>query len=162
MELRSGKIIRNNINIDKCKKFIGNLHSFVSELEDYEECRIGSLCINSRMYRYINNEINNNNISNHLKICSGLEAFLIGVANNIPLLVLDLISIKRDNDNHSVAWTLERDHYRNVMLNEPTGLNYIENAKMFNELTGLNYTENAKMLYKLRVYILSNFDNQIR
>jgi hypothetical protein len=125
--LRSEYTIRNihNTNVDKCGEFIGGLHILTEEINNSANSK-NTLHNIFKMHSFLNDELEN--ISTHFEYCSSLKPFLIGVANNIPEYIVDIISLKNDNEA-SVTWK---------------------------QLTGLSLIESLDIMYNLRFGIRTN------
>jgi hypothetical protein len=122
MQLRSGLSIRGGLpdtGIIECRAFRVKCRNFIGELND-SACSVNTLHILYRMYNCIYSEIDN--ISSHLNLYNGIKPFLLGVANNIPKHIIDILACERTHDMEA-NW---------------------------NELTGFAAIEIGRMMYELR------------
>jgi len=129
MKLRSGVFVRSGLSITeiKCRAFRIECRNFIGELND-SACDVNNLHILYRLYNYVDSDIDN--VGSYLNLYTGLKSFLLGVANNIPQHIIDILSCERNHDM----------------------------VRTWVELTGLTAVEIVRMMYELRLKISAIID----
>ena len=133
MKLRSGIFVRSGLSITemKCRAFRIKCRNFIGELND-SACHVNTVHILYRMYNYIDSDIDN--VGSYMNLYTGIKTFLLGVDNNIPKHIIDIMSCERNHDM----------------------------GRTWVELTGFNAVEIGRMMYELRFKIraiIDAFDN---
>ena len=131
MQLRSGNVYRDNLNVTLRKKktlirrryneFRNKCQGYIGELND-ATCSLERVHTLYKLYSFVYDE--KDNVSSYIDMHPSLTDFLYRVANDIPRFIREIISVNRDPE---ISWV---------------------------DMTGLTVMQDAFIFYDLRQFLL--------